>query len=102
MSTVFHPDYPNCRYIVDAGFTDDNLVNVYHGNNKKEAERIANFWDEKVNTYMYDLFNEAYGTYGTIHPPQYTGDLTRDTNQANHYVQELINRHTNKVLNSYI
>lgn len=42
------------RYIVQIESTTGRTT-VYCGPNYSEAERICNFWDERVNTYFRDL-----------------------------------------------
>lgn len=42
------------RYIVEVEFKPGVRTNVYHGNNREEAVRLTNFWDERLNTFLTD------------------------------------------------
>lgn len=39
-------------YAVETELGPGMRVNVYRGHDREEAHRIANFWDERVNTYI--------------------------------------------------
>lgn len=47
------------RYYVEAETKPGTLINVYEGNDRTEAERLTEFWDERVNTYFHDRVMDA-------------------------------------------
>lgn len=93
MAINFHPDYPNQRYIVFTEMAKGKPVNVYKGNNEKEAIRITNFWDERCDTYFYDLLRHGYDGYGTdANPPQYGTDPQKNLDLALNHINKTIER----------
>lgn len=42
------------RYEVETVFKAGERTNVYRGNNRAEAVRITNFWDERQETHLID------------------------------------------------
>lgn len=99
MSINFHPDYPNKRYIVETEMAKGHPVNVYAGNNRAEAVRITNFWDERCNTYFYDLANEGFKGYGTdADAPQYGNNVEQNFANATSYINGAIERKTQEAL----
>lgn len=99
MAINFHPDYPNQRFIVFTEMAKGKPVNVYKGNNEKEAVRIANFWDERCDTYFYDLLRHGYDGYGTdANPPQYGANVEQNFAAATRYINKNIERQVTAAL----
>lgn len=99
MSINFHPDYPNKRYIVETEMAKGRPVNVYAGNDRNRAVEITNFWDERCDTYFYDLAYDGFQGYGTdANPPQYGENLEQNFADANRYINDGIERKTQEAL----
>lgn len=99
MSINYHPDFPGKRYIVDALLSKDAPVNVYAGNNRKAAVKSANFWDEKADTFFYDLALDQYKGFGApILRPIYGADVSANLKAAERYLEAKLNESVARAL----